>query len=263
MKTINRKFPTFTSLYSHGNVLIFYALACGISWFFLLNRSAVVQILTRYEISERFAYLGVMWGPGIAAIICFAIFRKSHNRTITFKGTSFSKGLLFYFLPFVIFAIMMVANPISEMELSKLFFLIPFGFLMILGEELGWRGYLQDALRHVPEWRKWVLIAILWEVWHFDRGWMGESLVRDLIIKLVLFVATFILTLIIGKLTEKTKSLLVAIALHSWINMLWEIPHLNTFLTFGVSIFIWYLLLRSWPSTKITTNKQKSKNPPL
>jgi len=43
--------------------------------------------------------LGLMWGPGIAAMVCMLAFRRSHRRVITLGGSSWVRGVLFYFTP--------------------------------------------------------------------------------------------------------------------------------------------------------------------
>jgi membrane protease YdiL (CAAX protease family) len=101
-----------------------------------------------------------MWGPGISATICLFIF-KNHRRTITFKGTSLWRGILFYYLIPVSFAIW---NNEPKFLLIGLL-----GFISILGEELGWRGFLQDALKNKSDLYKAMLIGFMWEIWHFTN----------------------------------------------------------------------------------------------
>ena len=57
------------------------------------------------------------------------------------------------------------------------------------------------------------------------------------------------LTLIIGKLTDRTRSLLVAITLHSWVNIQFEYAHVNTHIAGVVSILIWTALIIRWRRT--------------
>jgi len=68
-----------------------------------------------------------------------------------------------------------------------------------------------------------------------------------------------ILTFIIGKLTERTKSLFVAITLHAWVNIQMEFSHFNTHLAGGISLIIWTLLIWKWnslpESRRISYNK--------
>jgi len=35
-------------------------------------------------------------------------------------------------------------------------------------EEIGWRGYLQDELKHLKEWQRFLIMVILWYIWHFS-----------------------------------------------------------------------------------------------
>lgn len=35
-------------------------------------------------------------------------------------------------------------------------------------EEIGWRGYLQDELKSVKEWKRILLIGFLWYLWHLS-----------------------------------------------------------------------------------------------
>lgn len=188
-----------------------------------------------------------MWGPGISAIICFFVFRKTHIRTISLTGTSIGRSLLFYFMPFVVWIILSITNPV-ENSLKPIFFLklISFGFLMILGEELGWRGFLQDSLQHLKDWKKWLILGLMWEFWHFTRGLTSGELPQIIVRKSIFIVAVLILTFIIGRLTDKTKSLMVAITLHSWINIQFEFSRINAHIAGGVSLIIWALLIWKW-----------------
>jgi hypothetical protein len=53
--------------------------------------------------------------------------------------------------------------------------------MTLLGEELGWRGYLADALQGLPAWTRYRMTALLWWPWHlrfettFD--WLGFPLI--------------------------------------------------------------------------------------
>ena len=56
-----------------------------------------------------------------------------------------------------------VAITAEEVELSAAFLVMVVGrgFFQVLGEELGWRGFLQDALRPLPRMRRYVLIGAM------------------------------------------------------------------------------------------------------
>src|SRR5690606_35834448 len=113
-------------------------------------------------------------------------------------------------------------------------------------EELGWRGFLQDALRPLGETKRWLLLALMWEMWHFTRGMVDGNLIQIMLRKTIMLISVILLTIIIGKLTDKTRSLFVAITLHSWVNIQFEYAHINTHIAGIVSVLIWTLLIIRW-----------------
>ncbi len=45
--------------------------------------------------------------------------------------------------------------------------------IAILGEEFGWRAYLQPKLRPLGERKMYVAVGVIWGVWHWPVIWMG------------------------------------------------------------------------------------------
>lgn len=228
-------------------IIIFYLLACLVSWPFFAIRDIFNDSWIYNSIPSKLLTFGYMSGPAIAAIACFIYFKGKHKRTITFKGTSLSKGLIFYFVPFVLFWLVTTLNPgFGDLPPNYFLISIPFGFILILGEELGWRGFLQDVLRGMSEWKKWLLLGFLWETWHFTRGITHGTFVAIVLKKIIMYASVILLTIIIGKLTEKTKSLFVAITFHTWLNMMFEFNSINAYITFGLNIILWTFLTLNW-----------------
>src|SRR5688572_918710 len=128
------------------SVIVFYLLACAVSWPFFWWRDINSDSWDALQIPGFIKTWSYMWGPGISALICFWLFRKSHIRTITFFGTSRRKSLAFYFLPVLALCIPGIKDGDETSHVLPLAFSI-IGFISILGEELGWRGFLQDTLR--------------------------------------------------------------------------------------------------------------------
>jgi membrane protease YdiL (CAAX protease family) len=128
------------------------------------------------------------------------------------------------------------------------------GFFNILGEELGWRGFLQDALRPLPRGWPYLTIGVLWEFWHFTTRTRGPD-VSETVRGLMLSYPTVIaLSAVIGETTDRAASLVVAVTLHFWTDALFEVPRLvdgpawPTYLVFGLSLIFWSILLWLWPS---------------
>lgn len=229
------------------SIVIFYVIACAVSWPFYAWRDIYSESWVNSSIPGAIRNLGVMWGPGIAAIICFFVFKKSHNKTISLSGTSPLNSILFFLIPYAIWFSINIINPSgSNFEYTHFLVLIPFGFLMILGEELGWRGFLQDALNNLKEWKRWLILGTLWEFWHFTNMMMNKEPIDMIKVKLIRLIAVIIITVVIGKLTNRTKSLLVAITLHSWINIQIEYNTLNTIIAGILSLIFWTYMIMKW-----------------
>ena len=63
---------------------------------------------------------------------------------------------------------------------------------MILGEELGWRGFLQDALRPLTPYKKYIIIGVMWELWHFTNR-MSAGLEISTFIRVGIFIVALII----------------------------------------------------------------------
>lgn len=224
------------------SVVVFYLLACAISWPFFWKRDVLGQQV------PTFTY---MWGPGIAAIITMLLFRKRHPRTITIFGGSIGKSLLFYLLPSLALGVVIALTAGDELRefespIVVVFILPIMGIINTLGEELGWRGFLQDALRPLPPVWRYVLIGVLWEFWHFTNRTAGDPLGKVAIVLAISYPATIILSWIIGLATDRTKSVMIAVTLHAWVNALFEFPLPGTYIVFALSLVLWIYLLKRW-----------------
>jgi hypothetical protein len=81
------------------SVIVYYVLACAISWPFFWWRDMHNDSWNALHLPGFLKTWFIMWGPGLSALICFALFRKSHVRNILFFGTSVWRSILFYVLP--------------------------------------------------------------------------------------------------------------------------------------------------------------------
>jgi uncharacterized protein len=215
------------------SVFVFYLTACIISWPFFWWRDLEPESWKQLQLPSIVKTWSYMWGPGIAAVICFVLF-KNHKRVTTFKGTSWWRGLLFYSL---------VPISLSLWNLKAQYLLIGvLGFVSILGEELGWRGFLQDALKFRSDWTKAIVIGAMWEMWHFTNRVAGKSPGQAVKLILIWTAGCIVISYILIKLTNKTKSLMVAVTFHTVINVLFEFNYawqaMLTCLPFWILIYI-------------------------
>lgn len=230
-------------------VTVYYVLACLISWPFFWWRDIESESWNAWTVPGFIKTASYMWGPGLSAIICLLLFKNTHNRAITFFGTSVIKSLLFWFVPIIALSVFVLKG-------ANVWVIPLIGFLMILGEELGWRGFLQDAFRPLPPLKRYLLIAILWELWHFTNR-MSAGFQPSTFIRIGLFILSMtVISYIMGKLTEKTKSLIIAVTIHGWINIIAEFNSTMTLIIFGCALPFWTYLIWTWDkpfSVKKTT----------
>jgi len=229
-------------------VTAYYAIACLVSWPFFWWRDMEPESWRAWSAPGFLKTASYMWGPGVAALVCLVLFRRRHRRTITLLGTSAWRSLTFYLAPLAAFGLLGGrVDSMQGMEAAGMIALLT--FTSIFGEELGWRGFLQDALRLLPPWKRWVLIGALWEFWHFTNRTHSGSLVRTAIVLSISYPAVIGVAWLIGKATERTRSLLVATSLHLWVNLVAEASDdaaLPAVVSLAVAIAVWAWLLRGW-----------------
>jgi membrane protease YdiL (CAAX protease family) len=126
----------------------------------------------------------------------------------------------------------------------------------ILGEELGWRGFLQDALRPLSPLRRYVLIGVMWEFWHFTNRTAHGSLKQIVLFLAIFYPVGIILSWLIGEATERGKSLLIAVTLHAWFDIVFTFPGTRTFITLALSIIFWIFLLLRWNKDQVEAHNK-------
>ena len=249
------------------SILVYYILACAISWPFFWWKDMHPASWAASTVPEWIRWMGLMWGPGIAALVCFAAFRRTHRRTITFWGTSKIRSVCFFLAPMLLLAL--VHPPASRLlfgavpspettHLSPVLFgwVVLLSFCWALGEELGWRGFLQDALRPISFFPRFVLLAVLWAFWHFTNYTANRPLKVVAITLAIFYPATILLTFLIGVAVERSRSLWVAVTIHAWIDLAIRLRTERTFIVFGVSILFWLFMFWKWPQERTKIEKQ-------
>lgn len=234
-------------------VILYYLLACALSWPFFWWRDMEPQSWAAWSAPSLLKSLSYMAGPAIAAVICLAVFRRSHERTITLGGSSAVRSAAFYLVPILVLALAYAPEVAGRGAPTLLLSLVAGSFILTIGEELGWRGFLQDALRRLPKLSRYALIGVMWELWHFTNRTHQGPLTGAVIRVLIWMVVLFILSWIIGEAVERSKSVIVAVTLHAWVNILasmdaiFEASPARGYAVFAGSILLWLYLLRSWP----------------
>ena len=224
-----------TNPVSWKRLLIFFIIATAVSNLFrfdVFNIHPAIQKLPTWLSIFVFALLhpsGVLLG----AFIVMPFLRKERRIEMSLFGTSKQKSLLMCAIPIVLLTI-----------------------VYCIEEEYGWRGYLQEELKGLKPWAKYLIIGCLWYVWHLSFV-HDRSIVHNL---------TFLSLLIfgswgIGKIAETTKSVLASACFHLIVQIMMlnslfrHSPDKTTkFVIFVVCVGAWFMIFFKWNKTRNTSN---------
>lgn len=227
----------------------FYALACLVSWPLFAWRD--VADWRGFPASPALALTVIMWGPGLAALALWAWDRRRSGERagVSLLGSSPVRTGVALGAPFVLL-LALEAREAPAIALASAAAL-PLAAFRVLGEELGWRGYLQAALRPLPTFARFALVGVLWEAWHFTTRTWGRPMPQ------LAFVLAFALALAvaasvaIGLAVERSGAVLLAVAMHAWLNIAFEgleAGEMRGPLVAVAAAGLWMLLLAGWPS---------------
>ena len=83
-------------------------------------------------------------------------------------------------------------------------------------------------------------------MWHFTTrvsdGFQPSALLRLGVMMLI----TIILSYILGKLTDKTKSIIIPVTIHAWIDIIAEFYSPTTIIIFACALPFWTYLILTW-----------------
>lgn len=92
--------------------------------------------------------------------------------------------------------------------------------LWAFGEELGWRGYLLPKLMPLGKARAYLLLGVIWGLWHLPLLLVGFGFAgRDRVLSILLFIAfTTAFGSILNEISLRNKSTFIAAWLHGLFN---------------------------------------------
>jgi CAAX protease family protein len=177
-------------------------------------------------------HLPGLWGPALAAIITAALAGRGRVRALVARMLHWRIGAwwLVALSPLVPLAIGLVVNPPDPADLWRINGFPMWGTVGVLallvlvnglGEETGWRGYLQPALqRRMRPLFAMLVVALVWAGWHAPlfavmdgyRGFGAGTLVG-----FVIGLASG--AIVLGWLYNRTGSVLAAAVWHATYNL--------------------------------------------
>jgi uncharacterized protein len=224
-------------------IAVFYFLACLWSWPFFWWRDVHTASWNAWHLPEEIKGLTQPWGPALAAMAVLYLFPQVRSRSVSLFGASWKRSALCLVTP-IVFVCIASAIQSSHVPYKLVYYLLIGGF-STLGEELGWRGFLQGALRPLGRLRGYLLLALMWEVWHFTSHTKGAW--DEVISRLAIIVpAVVVITFALAFLTERTGSVVLATAVHEWIDL--AVDPGGRFLWAGLAaVPVWLWIAWTWP----------------
>jgi uncharacterized protein len=167
-------------------------------------------------------------GPsfGVLAVYLFSKIRDQPFKIISLFGSEkWYKAVAVFAIPIISMTLFSGGNYLKS-------FLIGLSVLVYcIGEEIGWRGWLQTNLAHLKPIYSTFIITGLWLIWHISFQPIS------IIFALFLLVGS----LGIGLATTKTQSILVASAMHAIPNIIDYSP-----MSLIVTLPVWIYIFWSW-----------------
>lgn len=243
---------------SWKRIVVFFIIATVVSNIFRFDVFGLKPVLKLLPTWIFILTTVLLEGGGVllAAVIAISFLRKNRRTEISLFGTSKAKSLLMAIIPVIIVVIIGVEN---EFQLNAHLY----GMIAIIGtllycimEEYGWRGYLQEELRPLLSWRKYLLIGLIWYTWHLSfltKASVGDNL---------FFLAMMIFgSWGIGEVVKSTKSILAGACFHLIIQIMMfnaliknGIDGTEKLIILGVSIVLWLVILKRWEKESAIAN---------
>lgn len=177
-------------------------------------------------------------GPTIGALIAFKVFGIKNTYSLAGK----LKPLLLSFIVFIVlpvlgFAIVGIKESENVTVTSNIFIagakLSFYFFVYGILEEMGWRVFLQNQLDFLNQYIKYLIIGVLWFVWHLNFGVTTPNI--------IFFFLLIFASWGIGKIGDKTKSVLAVGAFHTLYN-LFSVDYFESkdkLIVLSLSVVIW------------------------
>ena len=140
----------------------------------------IVLAVAQQSLKIDYKYITLpQWGPGIAALVLsFVLYKNILDKSIKLHGISTLKLLLCFVIPIGVMGIGYLIGKVlgfvpansEKISIQFLCVFVPFSFIGAVGEELGWRSFLQSSLDgRLNSLIASILVGTLWGLWHIGH----------------------------------------------------------------------------------------------
>ena len=109
--------------------------------------------------------------------------------------------------------------PFWLIVLMSMFLPVLINCFFTIGEELGWRGFLQDELKSLGQKKSYLIIGLIWGIWHIPIILQGHNYPTNPYLGILWMTAfCILLSYIFGWLKDKAGSVLAPTIAHASLN---------------------------------------------
>lgn len=243
---------------SWKRILIFFVIATSISNVFRFDVFGFKPELEKLSTWIFILTTILLEGSGviIGALVILPYLKKERKVEISFWGTSKTKGSLMAIIPIITLTLIGVRN---DFELDD----NVYGLIAIIGtllycimEEYGWRGYLQEELKSLQSWKRYLIIGTVWYLWHLT--FLTKVSVGD---NLFFWAVMIFGSWGIGQVAELTKSILASACFHLIVQIMMfnalfrnGINGTEKIIILTVCVAIWILIMNKWKKENTIAN---------
>jgi len=185
-----------------GSIIVFFTIAVLLRYYVDIVKPSFLQNLNMYVV---ILLHGI--GPLVGGLFVVKVLKRPNFLKVF--GLDFIKTISIILIPIILFSLVGIIKTGTPYFNAPKY--IGIMILYALFEEYGWRGYLQSELIGLKRLYKYLIITILWFVWHLNF----ELSLSNLIFFLSLLGGSYG----IGYMADKSKSLIVSAVFHSFFNI--------------------------------------------
>ncbi|MCX6214202.1 CPBP family glutamic-type intramembrane protease [Spirosoma sp.] len=226
-------------------IIVFAGLAFVFSW--VINQ--YVPPFTWLTIDGKEVLTGC--GPALSGLVCYRLFGIPNTFNLSLAG---SKPLVVFGITFLS---LFVPVLLSKQPTTLTFVgLIAAQFAYTLGEEFGWRHYLQNAVAPFTKWQQALIIGTIWFFWHYailpDPTTMLTGKPVPFYIGIPLFVGLLTLfSKLASDIVVRTQAVLLPTVLH----YIGKVSNSYTLLTIYILVLATYLMWHKIGAKRLSPNR--------
>ncbi|WP_430614166.1 CPBP family intramembrane glutamic endopeptidase [Flavobacterium sp. JP2137] len=244
-------------------ILVFFVIAIVVSNVFRFELFGIGEWLGQFPAEIQVILKVLLEGSGvfIGALVGRYQLRKTRKIEMTLGGTSPQRALLMSVIPLVLVSVIGVKNGWDIQPNAYGLLAVVGSLIYCIMEEYGWRGYLQEELRDLKPWKRYLLIGFLWYFWHLS--FLGNATPYENLF----FLAMLILgSWGIGEVAHTTRSIVASACFHLIIQLMLfnsliknGLDNTQKFIVLGLTVLLWIIILERWKKAdKHRLNQEKS-----